>query len=292
MISKELIRKVRKIEIKTNRLVNDMLAGQYQSVFKGRGMVFDEVRQYQPGDDIRLIDWNVTARTNDVFVKLFVEERELTIMLMVDMSASTLFGTLRSSKRELMAELSALLAFSAIKNNDRVGLIIFTDGIEKFVPPKKGRKHVLRVVTEILNFEPASRGSSINEALKFLGHVSKRKSVAFLLSDFLSPDYEHDLKIASKRHDLIPVTIIDKREEELPPLGLINVRDLETGEIITVDINKQVARSFNLKSKARREVRESLFRKLKMDYVTLYTGKEYITSLMQFFRRRERRMRG
>ncbi|MBN2722792.1 MAG: DUF58 domain-containing protein [Deltaproteobacteria bacterium] len=292
MISRELIRKVRKIEIKTSRLVNDMLAGQYQSVFKGRGMVFDEVRLYQPGDDIRLIDWNVTARTNDVFVKLFVEERELTIMLMVDMSASTLFGTVRATKRELMAELSALLAFSAIKNNDRVGLIIFTDQIEKFVPPKKGRKHVLRVVTEILNFEPKSGKSDINTALKFMGHVSKRRSVAFLLSDFLSPEYEHDLKITAKRHDLIPVTVIDPREEELPPVGMINVRDLETGQIVTLDITKQVARAFKLKAKARKEVRESLFRKLKLDYMTIGTSDDYLPALMQFFRRRERRMRG
>jgi uncharacterized protein (DUF58 family) len=291
MIPQELIRKVRKIEIKTSRLVNDMLAGQYQSVFKGRGMAFDEVRKYLPGDDIRLIDWNVSARTNDVFVKLFVEERELTIMLMVDMSASTLFGTIGNSKRDLMAELTALLAFSAIKNNDRVGLIIFTDVIEKFVPPKKGRKHVLRVITEILNFKPKSTMSNINEALAFLGHITKRKAVAFLISDFLAPNFEHDLKISGRRHDLIPVTVIDPREEELPPVGLVDVRDLETGEVITLDLNPQVVRKFSLKAKARREIRETMFRRLKMDSVTLTTGQDYIPSLMLFFRKRERRLR-
>jgi uncharacterized protein (DUF58 family) len=291
MIPRELIRKVKKIEIKTRKLVNDMMAGQYQSIFKGRGMAFDEVRHYQPGDDIRLIDWNVTARTNDVFVKLFVEERELTIMLMVDMSSSTLFGTTNSTKRELMAELSAVLAFSAIKNNDRVGLIIFTDSVEKFVPPKKGRKHVLRVVTEILNFKPASKQSDINEALSFLGHITKRKSVAFLISDFLSADYEQTLKIAGKRHDLIPVTIMDPKEEELPPLGLVNIEDFETGEVLTLDITPNVARKFSLKAKARREVREAMFRRFKLDYITMKTGDDYIPALLQFFRKRERRLR-
>ncbi|MDA3862878.1 MAG: DUF58 domain-containing protein [Deltaproteobacteria bacterium] len=291
MISKELIRKIRKIEIKTNRLVNDMLAGQYQSVFKGRGMAFDEVRQYQPGDDIRLIDWNVTARSNETFVKLFVEERELTIMLMVDMSASTLFGSLNSYKRDLMAELAALFSFSAIKNNDRVGLIVFTDKVEKFIPPKKGRKHVLRVITEILNFKPDSSRSDINEALKFFGHITKRKAISFLISDFLAPDYEHNLKIAGKRHDIIPVTVTDRREEELPPVGLVNFKDLETSEIVTWDLNSRVVREFKIRAKARREVRESMFRRLKMDYITIKTGDNYIPKLMQFFRRRERRLR-
>jgi len=292
MIQRELIRKVRKIEIKTSRLVNDLLAGQYQSVFKGRGMAFDEVRQYMPGDDIRLIDWNVSARTNDTFVKLFVEERELTLMLLVDMSASGLFGTVSQTKRELMAELAALLAFSAIKNNDRVGLIIFTDRVEKFVPPKKGRKHVLRVVTEILSFQPEHARSDINPALTFLGHVARRRSVAFCISDFLVPDYEHNLKVAGKRHDLIPVTVLDRREEELPPLGLVELEDLETGNRRLVDLSPAVVRAFSLRARARREVREALFRKLRIDFITLTTGSDYVPALMQFFRRRERRLRG
>ncbi len=292
MIPRELIRKVRKIEIKTSRLVNDMLAGQYQSVFKGRGMAFDEVRQYLPGDDIRLIDWNVSARTNDTFVKLFVEERELTLMLLVDMSASGLFGTHEQAKRELAAELSALLAFSAIKNNDRVGLIIFTDQVEKFVPPKKGRKHVLRVVTEILNYRPRNRRSDLNPALTFLGHVAKRRAVAFCISDFLVPEYEHNLKVAGKRHDLIPVTVLDRREEELEPVGLVELEDLETGERRVVDLNPRTVRAFSLRARARREVRDALFRRLKIDAITLETGSDYVPALMQFFRRRERRLRG
>ncbi len=292
MIPRELIRKVRKIEIKTSRLVNDMLAGQYQSVFKGRGMAFDEVRQYLPGDDIRLIDWNVSARTNDTFVKLFVEERELTLMLLVDMSASGLFGTVDQAKRDLVAELSALLAFSAIKNNDRVGLIIFTDQVEKFVPPKKGRKHVLRVVTEILNYRPRHSRSDINPALTFLGHIAKRRAVAFCISDFLVPDYEHNLKVAGKRHDLIPVTVMDRREEELEPVGLVELEDLETGERRVVDLNPRTVRAFSLRARARREVRDALFRRLKMDAITLSTGSDYVPGLMQFFRRRERRLRG
>ncbi len=292
MIPRELIRKVRKIEIKTSRLVNDMLAGQYQSVFKGRGMAFDEVRQYLPGDDIRLIDWNVSARTNDTFVKLFVEERELTLMLLVDMSASGLFGTVDQAKRDLVAELAALLAFSAIKNNDRVGLIIFTDQVEKFVPPKKGRKHVLRVVTEILNYRPQNRRSDLNPALTFLGHVARRRAVAFCISDFLVPEYEHNLKVAGKRHDLIPVTVLDRREEELEPVGLVELEDLETGERRVVDLNPRTVRAFSLRARARREVRDALFRRLKIDAITLQTGSDYVPALMQFFRRRERRLRG
>jgi uncharacterized protein (DUF58 family) len=292
MIPRELIRKVRKIEIKTSRLVNDMLAGQYQSVFKGRGMAFDEVRQYLPGDDIRLIDWNVSARTNDTFVKLFVEERELTLMLLVDMSASGLFGTVDQAKRDLVAELAALLAFSAIKNNDRVGLIIFTDQVEKFVPPKKGRKHVLRVVTEILNYRPQHKRSDINPALTFLGHIAKRRAVAFCISDFLVPEYEHNLKVAGKRHDLIPVTVMDRREEELEPVGLVELEDLETGERRVVDLNPRTVRAFSLRARSRREVRDALFRRLKIDAITLTTGSDYVPGLMQFFRRRERRLRG
>jgi uncharacterized protein (DUF58 family) len=291
LLPRELIRKVRRIEIRTRRLVNDMLAGQYQSVFKGRGMAFDEVRQYQAGDDIRLIDWNVSARLNEAFVKVFVEERELTVMLAVDMSHSGLFGTREQRKRELAAEIAALLAFSAIKNNDRVGLIIFTDKVEKFVPPKKGRKHVLRVVTEILNYRPLSRRTSLETALGFLGTVSRRKAVAFVISDFIDQGYEHSLKVAAKRHDLIPVCVADPMEEELPALGLVTVEDPETGELATIHTSPALRRAYHLRVARQREMRESLFRRLKLDFIDVRTDKPYISPLVQFFESRGRRGR-
>jgi uncharacterized protein (DUF58 family) len=291
MIPRELIRKVKRIEIRTNRLVNDMLAGQYQSVFKGRGMAFEEVRQYHPGDDIRLIDWNVSARMNDVFIKLFVEEREMTVMLVVDMSGSGSFGSREQLKRELAAELAALIAFSAIKNNDRVGLIIFTDQIEKFVPPKKGSKHVLRVIMEILSFEPESRGTDLNVAMEFLGHVSKRRSVAFLFSDFLADDYEHGLKVAHKRHDLIPVVTLDPLEEDLPEVGLLYLEDPETGETVAFDTSARAVKAYRRRVIQLREWREALFRRLKIDFINVWTDRPYLQSLIQFFRIRERRLR-
>src|SRR5438874_7426956 len=221
MLPKELIRKLRRIEILTARTANAQLAGAYHSVFKGIGIAFSEVRQYQPGDDVRRIDWNVTARMRDAYVKLFVEEREMTVMLLVDASGSGLFGSREQAKREVAAEVAALLAFSAIKNNDRVGLIIFTDRVEKFVPPKKGKKHVLRVISEILTFEPISRGTDLRAGLDYLGRVAKRKSVAFLVSDFLASGYESSLRIAVKRHDVVPVTLTDPLDEALPRLGLV-----------------------------------------------------------------------
>ena len=291
MIPKELIKKVRRIEIRTNRLVNEMLAGQYQSVFKGRGMAFEEVRQYHPGDDIRLIDWNVSARMNDVFIKLFAEEREMTVMLLVDMSASGVFGTQRQNKKELAAEMAALIAFSAIKNNDRVGLIIFTDKVEKFVPPKKGSKHVLRVITEILSFEPKRRGTSISAAMEFLGHITKRKSVAFLFSDFMDEGYEHSIKVTHRRHDLIPVVLLDPLEEEIPSLGVIYLEDLETGEVFPFDTSARARRAFKRRVLQLREWREGLFRRHKIDFINVRTDKPYLQSLVQFFRKRERRLR-
>src|SRR5262245_61357316 len=212
-IPRELFKKIRKIEIYTSKLVNQQLAGQYQSVFKGRGIAFSEVRQYQVGDDVRLIDWNVSARMNEPYVKLFVEEREMTVMLLVDMSASGRFGSLAQTKRDVAAEVAALVAFSAIKNNDRVGLIIFTDQVERFVPPKKGKKHVLRVISEILTFRPASRRTDLRVGLEVLGKVARRRSVAFLVSDFLADGYAHVLSVASRRHDVIPVVIEDPMEE-------------------------------------------------------------------------------
>jgi len=230
VISRELLRTVRRIQIRTSRLVNDVLAGQYESVFKGRGMEFKEVREYQPGDEIRFIDWNVTARMDRPYVKLFAEERELTVMLVVDMSGSGMFGSGEKLKNELAAELCAVLAFSAIKNNDKVGLIMFTDEVEKYVPPKKGRTNVLRVVREVLYFKPRGTGTNIPAALEFLDRVTTRRCVLFLVSDFMAAGYEHAMRIANKRHDLIGVTINDPRERELPDAGMIQLRDQESRE--------------------------------------------------------------
>lgn len=307
MIAHDLIKKIRKIEIFTNRLVNDQLAGQYHSVFKGRGMAFEEVRQYQPGDDIRLIDWNVSARMRDIYIKLFVEEREMTVMLLVDMSASGLFGTAAQTKREIAAEMAAVVAFSAIKNNDRVGLIIFTDRVEKFVPPKKGKKHVLRVVSEILSYQPQQTGTNIAAGLEFLGRVSKRRSIAFLLSDFISDipgdqqpevakhalpkEAEHALKVVARKHDLIPVTISDPLEASLPEAGFINLVDYETGEILSFDTQGPEASQYAAFMKAAAEYRRSLFKKMKIDAVEVHTDENYLPALLNFFRARERRMR-
>ena len=289
-ISRERLRKLRQIEIITNQLVNEQLAGQYHSVFKGRGMDFDEVRQYQPGDDVRLIDWNVSARMNDVYIKQFVEERELTVFLLVDASASHLFGSVTQSKREVAAELAALLAFSAIKNNDRVGLILFTDEVEKFLPPKKGRKHVLRVITEILNMEPQGKGTSIVSALDFLGKVGRRRSVAFLVSDFLDEGYETAANIASKRHDLIPVVLVDPLEERLPNMGLVLVEDPETGATFPIDTSSRSVRShFRTAVQTRRINREHNFRRFKIDYINIATDQPYLEPVVNYFRIRAKR---
>jgi uncharacterized protein (DUF58 family) len=291
MLTQDLIRKIRTIEIFTRRLVNDRLAGQYHSVFKGRGMAFSEVRGYLPGDDVRLIDWNVSARMNETFVKLFVEEREMTVILLVDMSASGAFGTRERRKREVAAELAALLAFSAIKNNDRVGLIIFTDRVEKFVPPKKGRKHVLRVITEILSYSPQSPRTNLREALDFLGRIARRRVVAFLISDFDDPGYERSLKIAQRRHDLVPVTVADPLEESLPSMGLVAFEDPETGEIIEFDTSGAGRMEYERRVRRLREEREALFRKLKIDFINVRTGEPYVGALVEFFRAREKRLR-
>jgi uncharacterized protein (DUF58 family) len=291
MLTKELIKKIRKIEIYTNRLVNDQLAGAYHSVFKGRGMAFSEVRRYQPGDDVRLIDWNVSARMNDVYVKLFVEEREMTVMLLVDMSASQRFGSKQHTKRELAAELAALLAFSAIKNNDRVGLIVFTDRIEKFVPPKKGKTHVLRVVSEILTYRPAGRGTDIGLAIDFLGRVARRRSIAFVLSDFVANGYDKALRIAHERHDVVPVTITDPMEELLPKLGVIYFEDPETGEVVTFDTSGPGAVAYAREVRRARELREAMFRRLSMDFINVRTDAAYVEALIRFFEAREKRMR-
>lgn len=307
MISRDLIKKIRKIEIYTKRLVNDQMAGQYHSVFKGRGMAFEEVRQYQPGDDIRLIDWNVSARMHDVYVKVFVEERELSVMLLVDMSASQNYGTREQSKREIAAEMAAVVAFSAIQNNDRVGLIIFTDRVERFVPPKKGKKHVLRVISEILSFEPHGLMTHLSAGLDFLGRVTNRRSVVFLLSDFLEPiplgeiptpdrhavssATERSFRIVARKHDLIPVSIVDPLEEMLPELGLVHLDDLETGETILFDALGPEARAHQAFMRESREIRHKLFRRLKMDSITVRTDQPYVSALVEFFKVRERRLR-
>jgi uncharacterized protein (DUF58 family) len=312
VIARELIKKIRKIEIHTKRMVNDQLAGSYQSVFKGRGMAFEEVRQYQPGDDIRLIDWNVSARMKDIYVKLFVEEREMTVMLLVDMSASGLFGTCAQTKREIAAEMAAVVAFSAIKNNDRVGLIIFTDHVEKFVPPKKGKKHVLRVITEILNYQPQSPMTDLAAGLEFLGRVTKRRSVVFMLTDFIpSPGpeahrragqaptgqemlpqrLEHAIRVVARKHDLIPVTITDPLEEELPRLGMLYLTDFETGEELVFDTAGPEAAAYAAAMRQGRENRQRMFRRLKLDYVNVRTDRPYLAALVDFFKARERRLR-
>ncbi len=292
MIPREIVKKLRKIEIHTAMLANDQLAGSYHSVFKGRGMAFSEVRQYQPGDDIRFIDWNVTARMNDTYVKVFTEEREMTVMLLVDLSGSERFGSGVQAKHETLAEVAALLAFSAIKNNDRVGLILFTDHVEKFVPPKKGKGHVMRVVTEILGAQPGHKGTDIRSALDLLGHVQKRKCVTFLISDFIAQGYEHSLRIASRRHDLIPIQISDPREETLPDLGVVLMEDLETGELMEVDTaSPRVREAYAARMARVRAEREQLFRRLDLDHLTIHTDKPYARPIAELFRRRQRRER-
>jgi uncharacterized protein (DUF58 family) len=291
VLPRELIKKIRTIEIFTNRLVNDQLAGAYHSVFKGRGMAFSEVREYQPGDDVRLIDWNVTARMNDAYVKLFVEEREMTVMLLVDMSGSGRVGTRRQAKRELAAEMAALIAFSAIKNNDRVGLCVVTDRVEKFIPPKKGKKHVLRVIQEILTYRPVSSRTDLRAGLEFLGRVARRQSIAFLISDFIAEGYDHALKVANRRHDLVPVAITDPLEEKLPRLGLCYVEDAETGAVSVFDTSGPEAAEYVRRVRRAKDEREALFRKLKIDFINVRTDEPYLGALMSFFQARWRRLR-
>jgi uncharacterized protein (DUF58 family) len=293
MIPRELIKKLRTIEIRTARLANEQLAGGYHSVFKGRGMAFSEVRQYQPGDDVRFIDWNVSARMGDAYVKVFTEEREMTVMLLVDLSASERFGSVARPKIETVAEVAALLAFSAIKNNDRVGLILFTDRVERYVPPKKGKGHVMRVVTEILNAKPEGRGTNLNVALDMLASVQRRRSVAFLVSDLIAPDYERTLRVASSRHDLIPIHVSDPREEELPDMGFALLEDLESGEVLEVDTADPVVRDAYARRIAKEKaLRDQLFGRLGIDSVTVRTDRPYVPPLAELFRRREKRMKG
>ncbi len=292
MIPKEILKKVKRIEITTRGLVNDVFSGEYHSVFKGRGMEFAEVREYQIGDDIRTIDWNVTARQGHPYVKVFEEERELTVMLLVDVSSSGEFGTFRQMKGEIAAEICALLAFSAIKNNDKVGLIIFSDKVEKFVAPKKGKSHVLRVIREILYHEPQGTQTNISEALEFLSRVTRRRSVVFLVSDFISSSYEKALQIANKRHDIVAVTITDPREIDLPNVGFIELEDAETGETFLVDTSSlDVRNDFASATSAIVQEREKLFRSLNVDSIDIRTDQSYIEPLIRFFRMRAKRFR-
>lgn len=279
----------------TARQAQNRLAGAYHSVFKGMGMAFSEVRQYQPGDDVRRIDWNVTARMRDAYVKLFVEEREMTVMLLVDASGSGAFGSREQPKREVAAEIAALLAFSAIKNNDRIGLIIFTDRVERFVPPKKGRKHVLALISEILSYRPVSLATDLRAGLEFLGRVARRRSVAFLVSDFIveggTTSYEKAMRITHRKHDLIPVIISDPLEEELPSVGYVYFEDVETGEVVLFDTDGPGRARYGAAVRRAREERDALFRRLSMDFVSVRTDRPYVAALVAFFRARERRLR-
>jgi len=299
--AKEILKKVRQVELRTRRLVNDSLAGQYHSVFKGRGMDFDEVREYVPGDEVRWIDWNVTARAGHPFVKKFTEERELTILLLVDLSASGNFGSTTQSKRELAAELASVLAFSAIRNSDRVGLVLFTDRIEKYIPPKKGRRHVLRVVREILYVQPQHRGTDVVQALDFANHVTLHRAITFLISDFQSSGNQeaaqkalkHAVRLTNKRHDLIALHIHDRREMELPDVGILALEDAETGEVLELDTsNPQVRGRFALLAKQRMESIRRTLTSEAVDTLELTTGESYVPPLMHFFKTRERRRQG
>ena len=292
MIPREILKKVRRVEITTRGLVNEVFSGEYHSVFKGRGMDFAEVREYQYGDDIRSIDWNVTARTGHPFVKVFEEERELTVMLVVDVSASGDFGTRERMKGEVAVEICALLAFSAIKNNDKVGLIIFSDRIEKFVPPRKGRAHVLRVLRELFYHRPEGRGTDIAGALEYLTHVVRRRAVAFLVSDFMSKGFEKPLSVAGRRHDLIAVRLGDRREESLPPVGYVEFEDAETGELFLVNTSDARFRAgFEERSAKARAGLERTLRRSRVDLIDIRTDESYVQPLMRFFKERESRFR-
>ena len=291
MIPAEVLKQIRRIEIRTKRLVNDLFSGEYHSTFKGQGMEFEEVRQYEPGDDVRLIDWNVTARTGYPYIKKFKEERELSVVLLVDASSSGRFGTKERFKSEMAAELAALLAFSAIKNNDKVGLIIFTDTIEKFIPPKKGRSHVLRIIREILYFQPQGTGTDIGGALEYFNRVIKRKSVVFLISDFLGEDYFKPLQIANNKHDIVSIKIADPRETVFENVGLIELEDAETGEVFLVDTaSADFRREFSARAAEDAAMLKRGFQMINVDFISVRTDRSYIVPLINFFKMREKRL--
>ena len=287
MNEKEILKKIQHIEIFTDRLVNTTFAGEYESVFKGQGITFDEVREYQVGDEIRTIDWNVTARMGQAYIKKYVEERELVMMVVVDMSASTSFGSIAETKAEIAAEIAALLAFSAIKNNDKVGLICFTDTVEHYVAPRKGRRHVLRVVRDILRFQPKQPGTNIETALAFADRVLRPHSVVFLISDFKDTGYEKQLRLSSKRHSLIAITLQDRREVELPNVGLIELADAESGETIVIDTRSDEARRLYRELNQRADTeRRQIFRTNQIDSIHIRTDEPYVKPLIRFFRQR------
>ncbi len=287
MIPKEILKQVNRIELQTRNVVNNLFAGEYHSVFKGQGMEFAEVREYQAGDEVRSIDWNVTARVGRPFIKVFDEERELTVVLVVDASASGAFGSGQRMKGEAGVEISALLAFAAIKNNDRVGLLIFTEDIEVFIPPKKGRKHVLRVIRELLYFRPSGTGTSIAGALEYLNRLINRRSVFFLISDFLDRDYARALKLVRRRHDLICVSLVDPRERQLPDIGFVSLQDAESGEQMLVDTGSpRIRQQFAERQLKLENARASLFRRLRIDEVKVDVSQSYVEPLVQFFQTR------
>jgi uncharacterized protein (DUF58 family) len=290
MIPKELARKIRYIQIYTSKAVNDTLAGEYESVFKGRGMEFEEVRGYQVGDDVRNIDWNVTARTGEPFVKIFREERELTVMFMVDLSASGDFGSAGKTKNETAAEICALLAFSAIKNNDKVGLLVFTDHVEMFIPPAKGSTHVLRIIRELLNFTPRQTGTDIGAGIDYIGRVTNKKSVLFLVSDFLGEGYEGKIRTLAKKHDLIAISVTDPRELKMPDVGLVELEDAETGRMALIDTGDAAFRKkYEMLGAQRKDNLRKLFRSMDVDHIEVMTGRDYLLDLIRFFKMRERR---
>jgi uncharacterized protein (DUF58 family) len=285
--TKELLKKVRKIEIKTRGLSRQIFAGEYHSAYKGRGMTFSEVREYQYGDDIRSIDWNVTARFNHPFVKVFEEERELTVMLLIDVSASGSFGTEQQMKRDLITEISAVLSFSAIENNDKIGVIMFSDQIEKFIPPQKGRKHILRIIRELIEFQPVSKGTDISESLRFLTNVIKKRCTAFIISDFRDKGYAKSLRVANNKHDLAALHVYDRREEALPSVGLIRVLDAESGRERWVDTsNRRVRDNYAMKWGSHVEIMQEIFTRSGVDHVSLRTGADYVKPLIMLFKKR------
>jgi len=290
MLTKELLKQVRQIEIKTKGVVNQVFSGEYHSVFKGRGMEFSEVREYQFGDDIRNIDWNVTARFGHPFIKIFEEERELTVMLLVDLSGSLVFGSIEKTKQQIAAELSAILAFSAMKNNDKVGLILFTDRIERFVPPRKGRTHVLRIIREVLSFEPEGKETNIKAALEYMNNTIKKRSIVFLISDFMDTGYEKILRTVGRKHDFIGVVLTDEKENLMPKVGLIKLQDAETGQERYIDTSDDAFQKWFVKSRLENYMnRRSLFIKSRLDSINIQTNQSYIKPLIDFFRLRERR---
>ena len=287
MDTKELLKKVRKIEIKTRRLSNHVFGGEYHSTFKGRGMTFSEVREYQFGDDVRSIDWNVTARYNEPFVKVFEEERELTMMLVVDVSGSELFGSREQFKKEVITEIAATLAFSATQNNDKIGLLLFSDQMELFIPPKKGRSHVLRIIRELLEFEPQGKNTNLAEALKYISNVIKKKAIVFVLSDFLTDDYRHTLKIVSGKHDVTGIRVYDEREESIPNVGLVQMLDRETGELIMVNTgSKSVRRAYEAYFREREAYFKESFSKSGAGMLSTRVGESYVQKLLGYFKTR------